>query len=120
MLSMENILVVDDEQDVGLLMKAMLTSAGYQVLYASNLEDARNLLKQNPVRLVFLDLNLDNEYGLNLLPSVNETQKNADIVVITAKKDPDLKKTVIEKGVKQLIEKPFSKKEIFSALRSCA
>ncbi len=113
---MKKILVVDDEADIGLLMKAMLKNAGYDVTHAANLGDAVYLLKHNTYDTIFLDLNLDHEFGLNLVPTIREENNNAHVVVISAQKAPDVKEQVAAEGIRLFIEKPFNKSQILKAL----
>ena len=56
---MNKVLVVDDEEDIGILMKAMLKSSRFSVVYASNIGDATKELKTDEFETVFLDLNLN-------------------------------------------------------------
>lgn len=114
------ILIVDDEEEIGMLMRAILLSAGYKPLYAPNLREAEAILKSEKVSLVFLDLNLGQEYGLNLIPTIKESDKTTDIVVITAERARETEVKNASNDVRQLIEKPFSKKEILSVLKMCA
>lgn len=116
----KKILVVDDEEDIGLLMKVILTHSGYTVLYASNLNEAREILLTKDIHIVFLDLNLGDEYGLSLLPLIRKTNEDANIVVITAQKESRIREDISSSGIKKLIEKPFNKKEILTVLQNCA
>lgn len=114
---MNRVLVVDDEEDIGIMMKAMLKSSGYSVIYASSLSEAKKKLLSNEFKTVFLDLNLDNEYGLNLVPAIRETNSHANIIVITAQKGLDLKNELSSNGIDFLIHKPFNKRQILTALQ---
>ncbi len=116
----KKILVVDDEEDIGLLMKAILSSSGYNVIYASNLSDARKILRQQEIHMVFLDLNLGNDFGLTLVPIIRKTNERADVVIITAQKERKTIDAITSSGIKKLIEKPFNKKEILTMLQNCA
>lgn len=113
---MNKVLVVDDEKDIGILMKAMLKSSRYIVVYASNIDDATKELMSAAFETVFLDLNLDNEYGLNLVNTIRSTNSEANIVVITAQKQSEIKQDVTSHGIEHLIEKPFNKSQILNAL----
>ena len=113
---MNKVLVVDDEEDIGTLMKAMLKSSCYMVVYAGNIDDATEELKKEEFQTIFLDLNLDNEYGLNLVTTIRKTNKEANIVVITAQKQSEIKQEVISHGIQYLIENPFNKSQILTAL----
>ena len=108
--------MVDDEKDIGILMKAMLRTSRFIVVYASNIDEATKELMNDAFETVFLDLNLDNEYGLNLVDTIRETNKEANIVVITAQKPSEIKQEVTSHGIEHLIEKPFNKSQILTAL----
>lgn len=115
---MNKVLVVDDEEDIGIMMRAMLKSLGYKVDYAGNLSDATEKLENERFKVVFLDLNLDNEYGLNLVSTIRKTNRDANIVVITAQKGLDVKKDVALNDIDSLIQKPFNKSQIVSILEN--
>ncbi len=113
---MKKVLVVDDEADIGMLMKMMLTNAGYDVHYSSNLKAARTALKDHDFDFIFLDLNLNGEFGLNLLPDILSQDYTSQVTVITAQKDHDMRQLVHNRGIKCLIEKPFSKQQILKSI----
>jgi|SRR5690554_5373943 len=115
---MSKVLVVDDEEDIGIMMKAMLKSSRYTVVYASNIDDATNELKKEVFETVFLDLNLDNEYGLKLVTTIRKTNRDANIIVITAQKKSEVKQEVTSHGINSLIQKPFNKSQILTALET--
>lgn len=113
---MKRILIIDDEQDIGHLMRAMLRSAGYRVEYACCAASARKLLLSHDFQTIFLDLHLGDEHGLNLLPAIKESQENPDIVVITAYDEPAIRKRVAKEGIRHFIPKPFKKSQVLEML----
>src|SRR5690606_24905917 len=115
---MNKVLVVDDEEDIGIMMRAMLKSLGYVVVYAGNISEAIDKLTNDKFQVVFLDLNLDNEYGLNLVSTIRETNEEANIVVITAQKGMDIKKEIALSDIDCLLQKPFNKSQIISILHN--
>jgi DNA-binding response OmpR family regulator len=52
------ILLVEDEILICLLIEAILTEAGYQVIVANSVSEALNAIEQGPVAAAILDLNL--------------------------------------------------------------
>src|SRR5690606_6357514 len=115
---MNKVLVVDDEEDIGIMMRAMLKSLGYIVVHAGNLTEATEKLENQKFQVVFLDLNLDNEYGLNLVSTIRKTNRDANIVVITAQKGLDVKKDIALDDIDCLIQKPCNKSQILSILEN--
>ena len=112
----KNILVVDDEEDIGFLMRMLLKSEGYEVLYVKNLAEAKLALKKEIFHTVFLDLNLKNEYGLDLVSTIRNQNTRSTIAVITAQKEPGVRRDVEQSDVDFLIEKPFNRSKILEVL----
>ena len=113
---MKHILIIDDEPDIGLLMRSMLRSAGFAAEYASSAASARKLLVSNNYETIFLDLHLGDEHGLNLLAEIHENQENPEVVVITAYDEPATRKRVANKGIRHFIPKPFKKSQVLAIL----
>jgi len=110
------ILVVDDEEDIGFLMRMLLKSEGYEVVYVKNLSDAKLALKTEIFHTVFLDLNLENEYGLDLVSTIRNQSIRSTIAVITAQKEPGIRRDVERSDVDFLVEKPFNRKKVLEVL----
>lgn len=114
---MKKILVVDDEKDIGLLMKLILKTVDIEVVYVPNIKEAELALYENKFESVFLDLNLKGELGLDLIPAIKEQSESTSIFVITAQKDQRLLNQVERAEVEKLIEKPLTRDKIFNAIR---
>lgn len=112
------ILVVDDEEDIGVLMKMILKSAGFNVTHVASFEEATSTLELEHFDTIFLDLNLNGHFGLYLLPHLERKNQNARVIVITAQKDKSILKKVKQSGIETLIEKPFTKNDILEAIDS--
>jgi len=113
---MKKILVVDDEKDIGLLMKLILKAADIEVIYVPNIAEAQDALDSNTFESVFLDLNLKGELGLDLIPEIRANDESTDIFIITAQKDQRLLDQVEKAEVQKLIEKPLTRDKIFKAI----
>lgn len=84
------ILLVDDDLGARLSLGALLEDEGYEVLEASNLHEARELLNKEP-DLVLLDLHLGDVQGTELLNSIPATAR----VVVMSGAAPDTELTGI-------------------------
>ena len=116
--NLKKVLVVDDEQDIGFLMKILLRPEGYDVYCVRTLAEAREALVENSFHTVFLDLNLENEYGLDLIPVMRSLDYSPIIAVITAQKEPRVRQEVESSKVDYLIEKPFNKTRLLEVLQT--
>lgn len=113
---MKRILIVEDEEDIGLLLSVILKTAGYIVAYASGALRANELIKSDQFQFILLDLNLGNSHGLDLMPSIRKHQSDTEVIVISAYTDDSVQKAVFAQGIKQFIKKPFSKAQVLKAM----
>ena len=81
---MYTILVVDDEESIRAIYKVELEDEGYQVLCASNGDEARKLVAENTVHLVVLDIKLKGESGLQILQSLTRGKREIPVILSTA------------------------------------
>jgi DNA-binding response OmpR family regulator len=116
--NVNRVLVVDDEEDIGFLMKMILKAEGYEVQYVQTLKQARAALETSIFYTVFLDLNLENECGLDLIPTIRNLDHQPIIAVITALKEGSIREEVEVSDVDYLIEKPFNRNRILEVLVS--
>jgi CheY-like chemotaxis protein len=77
----KKILVVDDEASVRDLLKDIFSDAGYDVLLAEGSELAIEILKEEEIKVIFLDLKL---FGMNGIELCKQIRKNNPIAIIFA------------------------------------
>lgn len=106
------LLMVDDEPDVRLGFTLYLAKAGFTVLEASSLAEARQLIVSNPVEGVLLDLNLPDGNGLDWIAEVREGQPGTAIVVITGKGDIPIAVEAMRRGADHFLSKPVNMGEL--------
>jgi CheY-like chemotaxis protein len=112
---MPTVLVVDDEVDICILLSAQLKSLGLQTSYCLTLKEANHKLSMSTYDLVFVDLNLTDGSGYNLIHFIRAVDKLTKIVVISAYEGERQK--VLDVGASMFVPKPFTKKLILDALR---
>lgn len=109
---MSNILVIDNNEHISSLVKDILANNNYNVDCAYNGLSALNLIDQNEYELIFVDLDLPDTNGLNLINRIRETSPNTMTIIISAHYDFDCAIESIKAGVYQYIKKPFDIDEI--------
>src|ERR687885_401451 len=77
------ILVVDDDPSLRLLCRVNLELEHYRVLEAASLDDARDALANNPVRLVLLDVHVGHDDGLELLRELHGRATRPRVALFT-------------------------------------
>lgn len=116
----KDILIIDDEREIGFLLNTVFQSIGLESKHALNLKDGLKMFEENGHTHVFLDLNLPDGFGLNIVPRLKETREDVRIIVITAQGSEEVKRDAEALGVDQFIVKPFNREQIISALNGHA
>ncbi len=81
---MKRILVVDDEPNIRLVYKEVLSEEGYEVLEAESARDAFDILGHQPVDIGVLDIKLRSESGLDVLQRITREYPDIPVVLCSA------------------------------------
>ena len=104
------ILVIDDESRMRKLVRDFLTKKGYEVLEASNGEEAMEIFYEDKeIDLLILDVMMPKMDGWEVCREVRKTSK-IPIIMLTAKGDERDELLGFELGVDEYVTKPFSPK----------
>ncbi len=102
------ILIVDDETDVAVTLKAMLEREGYKVLTAMTEEAARRAVAEASFAVVLLDLRFGGADGTELLDEVRAAHPFCEGIVLTGYASLDTAIAAIRKGAYDYLIKPCS------------
>lgn len=119
----KKVLVVDDEETVGLGMSEMLKDAGFNAFYVTSGDEAVEALKKEPCSLVFMDMVMPGLNGLETFRKIKALDPNTRVVLFTGYfKDADksIYQGIREGMIDLYIRKPFFTDEIISAARKYA
>ena len=116
---MKRIMTVDDSATVRKALNMTLTGAGYDVVEASDGEDALKKLMDEPVDLLITDLNMPKLDGISLIRQVRGFPGNRfiPIIMLTTESQPDRKKEGKKAGASGWITKPFKPEQILSPVK---
>ncbi len=112
---MGNALVIDDELDICLMMNRHLQNLRFEPQYALTIKDARSKIDHSAFELMFIDLNLTDGSGFDILRYARALNLTAKLIVISAH-DSEAGKA-LELGASLFISKPFTIKTINEALK---
>jgi putative two-component system response regulator len=117
---MARLLIVDDEDALRRSMRRTLRRAGHEVAEASSVPGARAVLASaTGIELVFCDLGLPGESGLELVRSLQGT--DVAVVMLTGVDDPAVANDALAIGAYAYLVKPLEPNEVLinvaSALR---
>ncbi|MEW6564232.1 MAG: response regulator [Spirochaetota bacterium] len=115
-----SIMVVEDDQDIRELVIYNLGKEGYTVVSAESGEQALKLIESANPDLIVLDIMLPGMDGIEVLRSLKQGSRYAQIPVImaTAKSEDSDIITGLELGADDYIAKPFSPKVLIARIRS--
>jgi DNA-binding response OmpR family regulator len=105
-----HLLVVDDEPHIGLVLKPYLEQLGYRVSFARTLDEARSVMRTNPLADgLLLDLHLPDGSGLDFLRDLRKQGRTArlPVLVLTAEGEDRILREARRLGA-ALVTKPFS------------
>lgn len=108
---MINVLVVDDDAMVAELNRCYVGQiAGFTCCgTASTLQQAKDMVLNNqlPIDLILLDVYMQQDNGLDLLPELRNARRPVDVIVISSAADAKTIKKSLNYGVVDYLIKPF-------------
>lgn len=108
----KQILIVDDDINIGNMLEEVLNKENYQVLRAYSGTEAMMLLDKVTPDLILLDLMLPGIKGEDLLPKIT----NIPVIVMSAKTAVSDKVNVLLAGAADYVTKPFELKELLARI----
>jgi len=114
----KSILVVDDSPSMRQLLSVTLRSAGYQVIEASDGQEALDYARKNPVDLVLTDVNMPHMDGITLIAQLRTLTHYylTPLLLLTTETSPERKLDGKQAGATGWITKPFSPQQLISTL----
>ncbi len=115
-----NILLVDDEKDVGDIGRVILTSLGYQVRVCSDSREALKLFLENPgaFDLVITDMNMPFMSGAELSRLILAEKPDQAIVLCTGYSDYMDADRAAKLGIRAFALKPLTKRKLALLVRN--
>ena len=115
---MFQILVVDDDKNTRLLLKAVLQAENYTVFTAENGEDALNVMDQEHIDLVVLDIMMPKMDGYEFTKTLRESDNNLPILMVSAKQLPADKQKGFLVGTDDYMTKPIDETEMLLRIKA--
>jgi CheY-like chemotaxis protein len=112
---MSKVLVVDDEVEICMLVTQYLKKLGYEVAFSLSIAEALKKLLSVPYDLMFVDLNLSDGSGYDLIKVMQDSHIPTKVIVISAYDNERPK--ALQKGASLFLAKPFTKKSIDESLK---
>ena len=112
-------LVVDDQNDVCLMLAALLESFGFEVVCANDGHQAIEKLAHRKVDVILTDLFMPDMDGIELISKIHQSGDVAPVIAFTG--DPhyaahSVGSAAAALGAKAVLMKPFSRDQLASAI----
>ena len=115
---MFQILVVDDDKNTRMLLRAVLEAENYSVLTADNGEEALKVLDANHFDLVVLDVMMPKMDGYEFTRTLRQSDNALPILMISAKQLPADKKRGFLVGTDDYMTKPLDEEELLLRIKA--
>ena len=113
------ILVVDDEKNMRLSLKTVLTDEGFAVVAVESAEEGLLRIESEEFFMVITDARLGGMSGYEFLKQVSSRWPHLPILMITAYATPKLAVEAIKSGAIDYLGKPFAPEELLHAVTRC-
>ena len=110
------ILIADDDDSIRFVLEKALQKEGYRTFSAQNGKETVNLLRSEAIDTIFLDIFMPDVNGLDLIEELQEINKTASIIIITAHGTTQTAIEAAKRHAYDYVTKPFDLKEITSLL----
>src|SRR6266849_1290677 len=111
------ILVVDDEPQIRRVLRATLSSRGYEIIDAKTGEEGIELARKDKPDLVLLDVNMPGMGGLEACREIRRGS-NAPIIMLTVRNAERDKVAALDAGADDYVVKPFGIEELLARVRA--
>ena len=102
------VLIIDDEQNICLSLKSIFEDEGYQAQYSLLCKPALNIIETFSPDVIFLDVQLQDGNGIELLEQIKQADKTIPVVMISGHSTIKEAVQAIKLGAFDFLEKPLS------------
>jgi len=106
------ILVVDDEAEVRVLVREILTLHGYNVIDTGDPIEARRIVEAQPIHLLLTDVVMPMMSGIELAKRVEATSPTTKIVLMSG-----YSTAAVKGSGRPLVAKPFKTNDLVNTIR---
>jgi two-component system, OmpR family, response regulator ResD len=111
------VLLIEDDQSIGRLVRSYLERNGYRVVWVRSGEEGMIELGRHGVRIVVLDIGLPGIDGFDVCKKIR-ARSSVPIVMLTARDEEPDRVAGLEVGADDYVTKPFSPRELAARIKA--
>ena len=111
-------LIVEDDQDVGMGLQDFFELKGYQVTLATDGEQAMSKMSENEYDIILLDIMLPKKNGFEILEESQNMGITAPVLMLTAKGEQEDILRGFGLGAEDYVTKPFNAEELAARVKA--
>jgi len=104
-----SVLITDDDREWRETLREIVEPEGFHTLLASSGEEAVDIVRETPVHLALLDLNLPRMSGIETLQLVHQINAILPCILVTANASDEVMRQAFNVRAYSVIPKPVSK-----------
>ena len=112
----KTVLIIDDNEDIVAMLKAMLSMKGYNVFIKRDIIDLEDSVKEAIPDLIVMDMLLSGADGRKICKSFKNDTRFASIPVLMISAYPNAKEECLYAGADMFLGKPFDVRDFFEAV----
>ena len=118
----KRIMVIDDASSIRQVVAHVLKTEGYEVIEASDGDDALSKIDGEQIDLFVCDVNMPNMNGIEFVQMIKNSEKYSrykfsPIMMLTTEAGEDMKMRGKEAGAKAWLVKPFQPDQLLAAIK---
>jgi two-component system NtrC family response regulator len=114
---MDTILIVDDEKNYLVVLEALLSPEGYEIVTSEKAQEALRVIKEADVDLVLTDMKMPGMTGMELLEEAKKIKPEVPVIMMTAYGTIEMAVEAMKKHAYDYITKPFQNEELKLTIR---
>ncbi|MBW2002524.1 MAG: sigma-54-dependent Fis family transcriptional regulator, partial [Deltaproteobacteria bacterium] len=109
---METILIIDDEKNYLVILEALLSPEGYEIITEDNAINALRSIRETDLDLIITDMKMPGMNGIELLEESKKINPELPVIIMTAYGTIEMAVEAMKKRAYDYISKPFRNEEL--------
>jgi len=115
----KNILLVDDEKDLGWILGEVTRDAGHNLTYACTFKEGiQKFNRLKNLDMAVVDLRLENKSGLTFIKKAKTVNPRVKFVMISAFGTPEIRKKARRLGISDFLDKPLKTERLLDIINA--